>query len=159
MRDLHGAERGTGEVSTTRQFCTFHVANQYFGIEVLKVQEVIRYQDVTPVPLASDVVEGLINLRGQIVVALDMRRRLLVPIRDDERQPMNIIIRCEQDNNIVSLLVDEIGDVIEVDEEAFESPPDTLRGPARKLIRGAYKLPERLMLVLDTEEAVSLTNS
>jgi purine-binding chemotaxis protein CheW len=144
-------------VETTRQFCTFYVADQYFGVEVLRVQEVIRYQPVTPVPLASEVVEGLINLRGQIVVALDMRRRLMVPEREDDRQPMNIIIRCDQDNAIVSLLVDEIGDVIEVEEDAFEAPPDTLRGPARKLIRGAYKLPDRLMLVLDTDGAVSLT--
>lgn len=144
-------------MSTTRQFCTFNIAEQFFGVEVLKVQEVIRYQDVTPVPLASEVVEGLINLRGQIVVALDMRRRLMVPARSDGAQPMNIIIRCEQDNSIVSLLVDEIGDVIEVEEDAFEQPPDTLRGPARKLIRGAYKLPGQLMLVLDTDEAISLT--
>ena len=68
---------------------------------------------------------------------------------------MNIIIRTENDG-AVSLLVDEIGDVIEVEEDLFESPPDTLQGPSRQLIRGAFKLPGKLMLVLDTEETVTL---
>ncbi len=142
-------------MTSTRQFCTFYIADQFFGIDVLKVQEVLKYQSMTDVPLAPDVVEGLINLRGQIVVAIDMRRRLSLAPREESKLPINIIIRTEQDG-AVSLLVDEIGDVIEVEEDLFESPPDTLRGPARQLIRGAFKLPGKLMLVLDTEEAVKL---
>ncbi len=142
-------------MTSTRQFCTFYIADQFFGIDVLKVQEVLKYQSMTDVPLAPEVVEGLINLRGQIVVAIDMRRRLSMAPREGSTLPMNIIIRTEQDG-AVSLLVDEIGDVIEVEEDLFEPPPDTLRGPARQLIRGAFKLPGKLMLVLDTEEAVKL---
>ncbi len=142
-------------MTSTRQFCTFYIADQFFGIDVLKVQEVLKYQSMTDVPLAPDVVEGLINLRGQIVVALDMRRRLSMAPREGSDLPMNIIIRTEHDG-AVSLLVDEIGDVIEVEEDLFESSPDTLRGPARQLIRGAFKLPGKLMLVLDTEEVVRL---
>lgn len=141
-------------MTDTRQFCTFYIADQFFGIDVLKVQEVLKYQPMTDVPLAPDVVQGLINLRGQIVVALDMRRRLLMTPREESKLPMNIIVRTEQEG-AVSLLVDEIGDVIEVEEDLFESPPDTLRGPARRLIRGAFKLPGKLMLVLDTEQAVT----
>jgi purine-binding chemotaxis protein CheW len=67
---------------------------------------------------------------------------------------MNVVVRTEDE--AVSLLVDEIGDVREVDEDAFERPPETLRGIARELIRGAYKLKDRLLLVLDTERAVQL---
>jgi purine-binding chemotaxis protein CheW len=136
-----------------RQLCTFFLENRFFGIEVEKVQEVIRYQQVTPVPLAPDVVRGLINLRGQIVTAIDLRRLLQVGDRNDDRLPINIVIQTRQ--GIFSLLVDRIGDVLEVEEDCFEHPPDTLEGLARELIRGAYKLQGRLLLVLNVEKLFS----
>jgi purine-binding chemotaxis protein CheW len=102
---------------------------------------------MTRVPLAPPVVRGLINLRGQIVTALDLRRRLELPDRPEGQLPVNVVIRT--DDGAVSLLVDEIGDVVTVSEESFERPPDTLRGPARDLILGAHKLSDRLLLALD----------
>ena len=137
-----------------RQFATFYLDKLLFGVEVAKVQEVIRYQEMTRVPLASAVVTGLINLRGQIVTALDLRRRLELSQRDAEKLPMNVVVRSGEE--AVSLLVDEIGDVFEVEDESFEAPPETLQGVARELIRGAYKLKDRLLLVLDTEKTVAL---
>jgi purine-binding chemotaxis protein CheW len=136
------------------QFCTFYLEGLYFGIEVTRVQEVIRYQEMTPVPLAPPVISGLINLRGQIVTAIDLRRRLELPTRPQGRLPMNVVVRAE--DGAVSLLVDEIGDVLEVPGDAFEQVPETLSGVARSLIRGAYKLPDRLLLVLDTDRAVNV---
>ena len=136
------------------QFCTFTLAGLLFGIEVDRVQEVIRSLELTTVPLANDVVEGLINLRGQIVTALDLRRRLELPPRVDGELPMNIVVRVG--DGALSLLVDEIGDVVDVDEGAFEGAPETLEGVARELIRGAYKLDGRLLLVLDIDRAVAL---
>jgi purine-binding chemotaxis protein CheW len=136
----------------TQQFSTFYLGERYFGIEVQKVQEVIRYQEMTNVPLAPPEIRGLINLRGQIVTAMDLRRRLEMPDRPADQLPMNVVIRTEDGS--VSLLVDEIGDVIEVDDERFEQPPDTLQGVARSLIRGAYKLEGKLLMVLDTERVV-----
>ena len=138
----------------TKQYATFYLDRYLFGVEVNKVQEVIRYQEMTRVPLAASVVTGLINLRGQIVTALDLRRRLEMNDRLDGKLPMNVVVRTGDE--AVSLLVDEIGDVLEVEESSFEPPPETLRGEARSLIRGAYKLPERLLLILDTEKAVTL---
>jgi len=137
-----------------RQFATFYLDKLLFGVDVGKVQEVIRYQEMTRVPLASAVVTGLINLRGQIVTALDLRRRLELSQRDAEKLPMNVVVRSGEE--AVSLLVDEIGDVFEVEDESFEAPPETLQGVARELIRGAYKLKDRLLLVLDTEKTVAL---
>jgi purine-binding chemotaxis protein CheW len=107
---------------------------------------------MTRVPLAPKVVRGLINLRGQIVTAIDLRRRLELPERPAGRLPMNVVVR--DDEGALSLLVDEIGDVVEVQEDAFERPPEMLDGVARELIHGAYKLKDRLLLVLDTEAAV-----
>jgi purine-binding chemotaxis protein CheW len=141
---------------TVRQFCTFYLDGLYFGVEVQQVQEVICYQEMTRVPLAARTIRGLINLRGQIVTALDLRRRLELRERPPEDLPMNVVVRT--DDGAVSLLVDEIGDVLEVDEGSFERAPETIDGLARELIRGVYKLKERLLLVLDTGRAVALPN-
>ena len=137
-----------------QQFCTFYLGDLYFGIEVLSVQEVIREQATTRVPLAHPAINGLINLRGQIVEAIDLRVRLGLPPRDPAASPMNVIVRT--DDGPVSLLADVIGDVVTVDESSFETPPDTLHETARDLITGVYKLSNRLLLVLDTAKVLQL---
>jgi purine-binding chemotaxis protein CheW len=142
-------------MAESRQYCTFHVAGHYFGLDVLRVQEVIRYQEMTRVPLAPPVVRGLINLRGQIVTALDLRQRLGLGQCPVAQQPINVVVRC--DDGAVSLLVDEIGDVLELPEDLFERAPETLTGPVRELIRGVYKLTDRLLLVLDTDRTIALS--
>ena len=141
------------------QYCTFYVDGLCFGIGVREVQEVIRYQEMTRVPLAAPVVRGLINLRGQIVTAIDLRRRLELTDRADDTEvhPMNLVVRT--DDGVVSLLVDEIGEVVEVAEDSFERPPPTLAGVARELVRGVYKQQDSLLLVLDTARAVSVSRS
>ena len=138
-------------LTTESQFCTFYLDGLFFGVEVQQVQEVIRYQEMTHVPLAPNVVEGLINLRGQIVTAIDLRRRLELPPRPEDQMPMNVVIRSA--DGVISLLVDEIGDVLDVQQENFEQPPETVTGIARELIPGFYKLDDQLLLVLDTEKA------
>jgi len=151
------AEIKNGEVHSadgSRQYSTFFVDGLFFGIEVLQVQEVLRYQEMTRVPLAPDVIEGLINLRGQIVTAVDMRRRLKLKPRPEGCMPMSMVVRSA--DGAVSLLVDEIGDVLEVRDETFERPPENLEGVARELIREVYKLKDRLLLTLDTEKTVDL---
>ncbi len=141
-------------MSRQQQFCTFYLDGMFLGVEVEKVQEVIRYQQMTRVPLAPRVVRGLMNLRGQIVTAIDLRRRLELAERGEQKLPMNVIVRTE--DGPTSLLVDEIGDVLEVEDASFEPPPETLRGVAHDLIRGAYKLKGSLLLALDTEKAVAV---
>jgi purine-binding chemotaxis protein CheW len=145
-------------VSTgTKQFATFHLHGLFLGVDVLKVQEVIRYQEMTPVPIAPPMIRGLINLRGQIITAIDLRRRLDLPDRSGDQLPMNVVIRT--DDGGVSLLVDEIGDVVEVNESLFETVPETLSGSARDLLEGVYKLDGRLLLILDTERTANLPAS
>jgi purine-binding chemotaxis protein CheW len=141
-------------MSDSKQYATFFLGKLFLGVEVLKVQEVIRYQEMTRVPLAPNMVQGLINLRGQIVTAIDLRRRLELPALAEDRLPMNVVVRT--DDGAVSLLVDEIGDVVEIEDETYERPPQTLTGVARELITGVYKLKEKLLLILDTERTVSL---
>lgn len=142
-------------MTAPNQYCTFYVDGLFFGIDVLRVQEVIRFQAMTRVPLADSVVSGLINLRGQIVTAIDLRQRLALPDRAAGQFPMNVVLRF--DDGAVSLLVDKIGDVLDVPTENFEPPPETLTGAARELVRGVYKLPDRLLLILDPVATVELT--
>ncbi len=139
---------------SSRQYATFFVADLFFGVDVMRVQEVLHFQQMTLVPQAPEIVEGLINLRGQIVIAIDMRRRLGLPPRPGGQLPMNIVVRSE--DGAVSLLVDEIGDVLDVDTATYEQPPENLDPSAREIIRGVYKLKDRLLLLLDAQRTTEL---
>ncbi len=139
-------------MADSKQFCTFYLGDLFFGVEVENVQEVFRYQEMTRVPLAPSVVRGLINLRGQIITAIDLRSRLAMEQLPEERLPMNVVVRTGE--GVVCLLVDEIADVLEVPEESFERPPDTIDAVTRDLIHGVYKLQDKLLLILDTGRAV-----
>ena len=132
---------------------TFHLDGLFLGIDVNEVHEVLPTQALTPVPLAHPIVAGLINMRGQIVVAIDLRRFLRRPVRSvDHRLPINVIVR--NGSNLMSLLVDDMGDVIEVDSALFTKPPDTAASETRSLFRGAFQLPSQLLLVFDTVRAI-----
>jgi purine-binding chemotaxis protein CheW len=144
-------------MAMTRQFCTFFLDQFMFGVELEKVQEVIRYLELTEIPLAPSLISGLMNLRGQIVTGIDLRTRLALPPRPGDKQPMNVVIRSG--DGAVSLLVDDIGDVVEVTEESFERPPDTLQGKVRDVIVGVHKLDKTLMHVLNTEKACEAPDS
>jgi purine-binding chemotaxis protein CheW len=134
-----------------KQFATFVVGQLHFGVEVLQVQEVLKYQPMTRVPLMPGVVQGLINLRGQIVTAIDLRERLALGPRSDDRLPMNVVVRTS--GGVVSLLVDEIDDVVEIDARRVEATPATVTGAARDVIVGVYQLKDSLLLALDVERA------
>ncbi len=141
----------TGASGANRQFVTFFVSDLFLGVEVQKVQEVLLYQRMTPVPRAARTIKGLINLRGQIVTAVDLRRCLQLEDAPPEAElPINVVIRSEV--GAVSLLADSIGDVMDVSEDTFEPPPDTLSGVAQELVSGVYKLDGRLLLALSTEK-------
>jgi len=136
-----------------QKYCTFYLEKYYFGIEVEQVQEIIRFQEITPVALAPEVVKGLINLRGQIVTAVDLRRLLELPERAENEDPMNIVVRTPV--GAFSLLADRIGDVLELSDGSFEAPPDNLSGMARELIQRAYKLEGTLLLTMAIDKLVS----
>ncbi|MGD0295561.1 MAG: chemotaxis protein CheW [Bryobacteraceae bacterium] len=158
---------------TSHQYATFVVAGQFLGVDVTEVQEVLRGQSMTRVPLAPPVVEGLINLRGQIVPALDMRCVLGLPPRPRDpggnesaaavspgavspgavsQGAVSVVVRSA--HGAVSLQVDEIEDVIELDAGSFEAPPPNIDGALRTLFAGVHKLEGRLLLVLDTGRTV-----
>ncbi len=140
--------------SSLDQLCTFRLGPLYLGIDVLDVREVLHHADVTGVPHAETAVEGLINLRGQIATTIDLRRRLEIGDRDPDSKPIHVVILSEGEP--VTLLVDAIGDVVDIDRQTYEEPPSTMTGVAKELILGAYKLDDELLLVLDVQKAVDL---
>jgi purine-binding chemotaxis protein CheW len=135
-----------------KQYVTFQVGDLNFGVDVEQVQEVLRYQPMTPIPLSPPAVKGLVNLRGQIITAIDVRSLLGMSASTSGKKPMNVVIRAE--GEVVSLLVDSIGDVMETDESDFEDTPDTISGDIRAIVQGVFKLKGRLLLVLDGSACV-----
>lgn len=142
---------------STLQLCTFAVDDLLFGLEVTQVQEVILFQNMTRVPMAPPAIQGLINLRGQIVTAVDLRLCLGLARRKPEDLPMNVVIRGVE--SCVSLLVDTIGDVMQVSTDMLEAPPSTMNPAQRGLIEAVCKLPRQLLLILDPERAVASAGS
>ncbi|WP_300682328.1 chemotaxis protein CheW [Nocardioides sp.] len=150
----------TETAHATEQYCTFWVAGLYFGVDVDQVQEVLRHQPMTPVPRAHEAVHGLINLRGQIVTAVDLRARLRLPERAEGELPMNVIVRSR--GEVVSLLVDDIGDVIDAEQPGglgMEPPPSNLPADVREVVVGVRPLTDAILLVLDADRAVDLTTA
>lgn len=138
----------------TKQYCTFTLGDLLLGIEVERVQEVIRDQALTHVPRAPEMVKGLMNLRGQIVTAIDLRRRFGLSPLDDGNRAMHVVVF--RPDGAVSLLVDSIGDVVELPADDVAPPPPNLSGRARELVRGVVPLESELLLVLDTGAACTL---
>jgi purine-binding chemotaxis protein CheW len=136
------------------QLSAFRVGRYLFGVEVALVQEIVRLQTITPVPLSAAEIRGLINLRGEVLTAIDLRARLGLPPSDKDRDPINVVIRLNDEP--VSLLVDEIGGVIEVSEVPFEATPTTVDPAIRDMLLGAYTLPDRLLLALNVTKVLAV---
>ncbi|MBD2166185.1 chemotaxis protein CheW [Calothrix membranacea FACHB-236] len=144
----------------TEQLCTFFLNGIFFGIDVQYVQEVIRPQATTPVPLAPPDICGLINLRGQILTVIDLQQRLEIgksaiqtTAPQDEAQGFNIVVSTNDE--VVSLLVDDVGDVLEFTQNTFQPPPATLKGRMHQMLAGAYPYAGGLLLVLDTKKILA----
>jgi len=141
-------------VTESIQLCTFFVGDLHCGLAVQHVQEILRHQELTPVPLAPRGVTGLLNLRGEVVTGIDLRYVLDFDQRRENDEPSNVIIRTSE--GVVSLLVDTIGDVLDVPASTFEPPPRTLSARARSQVRGVFKLPLGLLLELDIDRITEI---
>ena len=140
--------------SEMMQLSTFWLANELFGVNALRVQEILPYQEIAPVPLAPDYIKGLINLRGQIITALDLRRRLGFAALEQETTATNLIVTANE--GALSLLVDQIANVIDLQSDRLTPPPGTIRGIAVQYIQAVCQLEEGLLLVLDIDSVLKL---
>ena len=137
----------------SRQLATFTLAGAHYGIDMLRVQEALRGHARTTVPLSSPSVAGLINLRGQVVLTIDLRIQLGIEPLGAHLEPMMVVVQV--DGEPISLLVDDIGDVIDVEGRRLDAPPATLPTAARELILGVYQLADSLLLELDVDRATA----
>jgi purine-binding chemotaxis protein CheW len=134
------------------QFCTFFLGDFLFGLEVAQVREILRAQKITRVPLAPPMFSGLINLRGQIITAVDLRQRLQIRNTGSPAGSVNLIVQMSK--GAVSFLADGVSEVETVERRNLEPLPETLRGVARELVNGVYKLPAQLLLILNPERVL-----
>ncbi len=131
----------------TELITTFQIGADLFGIEVMNVQEVAKQSQIVPVPLAPQFVRGLVNLRGQLATAIGLREMFNHQEAEMKTEEMSVI--CKIDGNLVSLIVDSIGDIVEVESTSFEPPPHTLPADIRKYIKGICKSNGVFLSVLD----------
>ena len=135
-------------------FVTLRLGGQLFGVPVTHVQDVIRKQRITPVPLAPSVVAGVLNLRGRIVTAIDMRKRLGLEPSTNTDKLMKIVV--EHHHELFALMVDAVGDVQNLPNAAMEKPPANMDEAWRAVSTGVYKLEKELLVILDIENIVNV---
>lgn len=153
LKLVNGSDAKSG--NQTQQFSTFYVANRLYGIDVTRVQEVVRPMPMTPIPLAPEYVRGLINLRGQVATAIGLRQ--LFGLKGEEpTEFMNVV--CKVEGILISLQVDEIGDVIEVEKNYFEPSPKTISDEIKKFMSGIYKLSDSLLSTIDVDRINKFLN-
>lgn len=136
------------------QYCTFYLDKKHYGIPMMEVQEVMLQQDLTPVPLAPSVVRGLMNLRGNIVLSIDIRRRLGLPESDPSQDSIQIITQGPA--GLVGWMVDQMGEVADLDPAAGEVPPGTVPAANRELTQSVFQLESGLLMVLDGQRILEM---
>ncbi|MGB2636472.1 MAG: chemotaxis protein CheW [Candidatus Acidiferrum sp.] len=141
-------------MAANQKYATFHLNGICFGVPIEKVQEVLEFQEITPVPLSPPVLPGIINLRGQILTTIDLKTRLELAANESQEPPMMIVVRTSE--GPMNLIVDKIGSVVDVDPAQFEKPTETLNPRVRSVTSHVCKLDGPLLLVLDTEKIIDL---
>ncbi len=136
-----------------REYCTFFVGDRFFAVDVALVQEVIPDVPCTRVPLTNPEVAGLINLRGQIVLAIDLQRRLALPQTSPPESQANLIVHTR--DGLVSLRVDNLGDVVSLDQQRMEPLPASVQGPMRELVPGVFQWDATILLLLDVSRVAT----
>ncbi len=138
---------------TIYQLVSFVVESEEFGVDILKVQEIIRTVEITRVPKSPEFVEGVINLRGKIVPVIDLRRRFGIGKRDRDNESRIIVVELTE--KVVGFLVDKVKEVIRVEKSIIEPPPELTTSISSNYITGVAKLQDRLLILLDLEKVLS----
>ncbi|MEX6724071.1 chemotaxis protein CheW [Parapedomonas caeni] len=139
----------------SNEFVTIRLAGQLLGIPVLLVHDVLKLQNVTRVPLSPGWVAGVLNLRGRIVTAIDLRNRLGLPPRGaNEKAPMSVVV--DHKGEPYSLLIDSVGEVLRLDDTLYEKNPVTLDARWREVSNGIYRLQDELLVVLDVRRLLDM---
>jgi purine-binding chemotaxis protein CheW len=139
--------------ASAEQFVTLLLADQLFGVPVLQVRDILREQIITRIPLASPEIAGSLNLRGRIVTAIDLRRRLRLPPLAQGAPKMSVV--TEREGDLYALIVDQVCEVLTLDSAQFERNPLTLVPDRARYCAGLYRMETSLMLVLDLDRVLT----
>lgn len=148
MSNAHG-KKNAEPLAQTREFLTFMMGDQMFGIPILQVQDVLGPQKITRIPLAPAAIAGSLNLRGRIVTAINMRACLSMPPQEETERGRGMSVVVENHGDLYSLIIDKVGDVLGVADGDFEKNPGTLDPQWRGICQGIYRLQDRLLIILD----------
>lgn len=140
-----------------KDYVTIRLSGQLCGIPVLEVHDVLSEQSITAVPLAPPAVAGVLNLRGRIVTAIDLRKRLGLPAQEEGGDNMSIVV--EYEGEPYSLLIDTVGDVLSFPEDSFERNPVTLDACWQEVSGGIFRMEGELLVILDVEKLLNFGNA
>lgn len=135
------------------QLVTFAISEEEFGIEILRVQEIIRIMPITKVPNSPPAVEGVINLRGKVIPVIDLRKRFGLEPREHDNQTRIIVIEIH--GMIIGFVVDGVSEVLRIKSDTVEAPPAVVAGVDSEYIKGVGKLDDRLLILLDLDKLFS----
>jgi purine-binding chemotaxis protein CheW len=141
---------------SSNQFSTFWVDERLYGVNIQMVQEITKSMNVTDVPLAPNYIKGLINLRGQIATAVGLKELFELPSSAADNGKINVV--CKSESYLISLVVDEVGDVLELEDHQFELTPETVSPKVSRFMTGVYKLPNNLLSVIDIKKIIDFLN-
>lgn len=143
--------------ASTEQFLSFSLAGQLFGVPILQVNDVLGPHRITQAPLAPPAVAGVMNLRGRIVTAIDVRKCLGQPARGAEESHMGVVI--DRGGELFSLMIDKVGDVLSLSDDTYEAVPPTLDATWRGVSSGIHKLAGGILLVLDVPQLLKIAGN
>lgn len=135
------------------QLVTFSIGGEEFGVEILKVQEIVRSMEMTRVPNAPDFVEGVVNLRGRVIPIIDMRKRFGLERKEHDSRTRIIVI--DMNGVVTGFVVDSVSEVLRLPRNTIEPPPPVVAGIESEYISGVGKLEDRLLILLDMDSLLS----
>ncbi|NRA87768.1 MAG: chemotaxis protein CheW [Rhizobiales bacterium] len=141
----------------TQEYITVVIANQLFGLPILEVQDVFMPEKITSVPLSATEIEGVLNLRGRIVTAINMRKRLGLEVLKDNDEI--IAVGIEYNSESYGLIIDDVGEVLKLDKKNFESNPTNLDPKWAQVSAGIFRLEKELLVVLDVNKVLDILQS
>lgn len=153
MNEVTNRESGIHSVDASNellQLVTFKLENEEFGVDILNIQGINRMVEVTKVPNSPEYVEGIINLRGQVIPIIDLRKRLKMPDKSYSKDTRFIVVEFR--NKVVGFIVDSVNKVLRIDRNLTEPPPNTATGIDTKYITAVGKLEDNLLILLDFEK-------
>lgn len=157
MNDIVVRENMSLVATGSQDFVTVSLDGQLVGIPVLAVHDVLNAQQITKIPRSPDWVAGVLNLRGRIVTAIDLRRRLGLPPLEEGKSSMSVVV--EHNEEPYSLQIDKVGEVLSLEDQLFEKNPVTLDPRWREVSDGIYRLKDQLLPILDVNRLLAFESS